>query len=563
MTIRKNIRGKLTEIIVVFLMMLSFPATAQKLLSNPHWLKNAVFYQVYPQSFKDSNGDGIGDLDGIINKLDYVKSLGVTAISLNPCFASTFYDAGYDVTDYYIVAPRYGTNADLKRLFDECHKRGIKVCLDLVAGHTSIKHPWFVASSEKEKNKYSDRYIWTRSKSIKPSDKWVSGDYQRDGCFLKNFYEVQPALNYGYANPDKKHSWEEPVTAKGPRETKEALKNIMAYWMDMGADGFRVDMASSLVKNDPDFKVTDVFWKGMRSWFQQKYPQGVLIAEWGNPEQAVKAHFMVDFMMEVGVKGYPSLFFNKWGMKMWKHDSCYFDKEGNGTVITFLKTYLHQLKAVGNSGYVAIPTANHDCQRPNCGDRNTRQQLKVLMTFILTVPGIPFIYYGDEIGMRYLAGAPDKEGSNARSGSRTPMQWSRGPKAGFSSADTSRFYLPLDPDPDRPDVETEEEDPNSLLNFTKALIALRKSSNALGNRGDFKPLYAKDKSYPFIYLRKSNREEYIVIVNPSDKEVSAGFPFHHINKLTAVLVSKTTCAHKGSELKFTSKGESYAIYKVD
>ena len=278
----------------------------------PEWLKTATFYQVYPQSFKDSDGDGIGDLNGITSKLDYLESLGINAMWINPVFLSPFEDAGYDIIDFYKLAPRYGNFRDLDRLILQSHKRGIKICFDLVAGHTSDKSPWFIESSKKEKNQYTDRYIWTNSKQFKPGPKWIRGNYERDGCFLKNFFDIQPALNYGYARPSPDSSWEQPVTAPGPQSTIAELKNIIQFWMDKGIDGFRVDMASTLIKKDSGFIETSKLWRGVRDWFGNTYPQGALIAEWSDPEKSVKAGFMIDFLMHFNIKSYRTLFFNRW-----------------------------------------------------------------------------------------------------------------------------------------------------------------------------------------------------------------------------------------------------------
>ncbi|MBQ9347947.1 MAG: glycosylase, partial [Oscillibacter sp.] len=163
------------------------------------WLKDAVFYEIYPQSFFDSNGDGIGDLNGITAKLDYVKSLGCSAIWLNPCFDSPFKDAGYDVRDYRKVAPRYGANEDLVRLFETAHQKGIRVLLDLVPGHTSEEHPWFLESKKAELNEYSDRYIWTGNWFQGAQGlRYISGEAERDGAYIINFFKSQPALNYGF-----------------------------------------------------------------------------------------------------------------------------------------------------------------------------------------------------------------------------------------------------------------------------------------------------------------------------------------------------------------------------
>ena len=233
----------------------------------PKWLKNAVFYEIYPQSFQDSNGDGIGDINGIISQLDYICGLGCNAIWLNPCFDSPFTDAGYDVRDYYKVAPRYGTNEDLKRLFSEAHSRGMHVILDLVAGHTSYDHPWFLKSMLPEENEYSYRYVWTDSIWHSPIgvpelSGCLRGISNRDGCCGTNYYSTQLALNYGFANISE--PWQLPVDAAPAVATREEMKNIMRFWLNMGCDGFRVDMAASLVKNDPDKSATIKLWQNFR-----------------------------------------------------------------------------------------------------------------------------------------------------------------------------------------------------------------------------------------------------------------------------------------------------------
>jgi len=173
---------------------------------SPEWAHHAVFYQVYPQSFYDSNGDGIGDLQGIIQKLDYIKSLGVDAVWINPFFESPFCDGGYDISNYYKIAPRYGTNDDAKKLFEEAHKRGLKILFDFVASYTSTEHPWFTASAEQQKNKYSNWYIWTDNIWLNPPKEYqgafIKGFGTRNGQYMQNFYHCEPALNYGFASTE-------------------------------------------------------------------------------------------------------------------------------------------------------------------------------------------------------------------------------------------------------------------------------------------------------------------------------------------------------------------------
>ncbi|HWT26501.1 MAG TPA: alpha-amylase family glycosyl hydrolase, partial [Mobilitalea sp.] len=215
------------------------------------WLNNAIFYEIYPQSFQDSNADGIGDFNGIIRRLEYIRGLGCNAIWMNPCFTSPFMDAGYDVADYYKAAPRYGTNEDLKRIFEEVHRFGMHIILDLVPGHTSDQHPWFKESIEADKNLYTHRYIWTNSIWENPDELLcIRGISDRDGSCGVNFFSTQPALNYGYANPTK--DYQMAPTDPEPMKTRTAIKDIMRFWLTMGCDGFRVDMAGSLVKGDDE-----------------------------------------------------------------------------------------------------------------------------------------------------------------------------------------------------------------------------------------------------------------------------------------------------------------------
>jgi glycosidase len=245
----------------------------------PEWLNQAVLYQIYPQTFYDTNADGIGDLEGIIQKLDYVKSLGVDGIWINPFFESPFHDAGYDVSDYYKVAPRYGTNEDAKRMFGEAERRGLKILFDYVISYTSIEHPWFQESAKQERNKYSNWYIWTDNTWINPPkeyrDAFIKGYSRRNGQFMRNFYWSQPALNFGFAKPEK--DWMLPIDHPDILALQKELKKILRFWMDMGADGFRADMAGALVKNaningnDQFFNTRDdgtkKFWNSIRHIF--------------------------------------------------------------------------------------------------------------------------------------------------------------------------------------------------------------------------------------------------------------------------------------------------------
>ncbi len=207
----------------------------------PAWLASAVFYQVYPQSFSDSNGDGIGDLPGLTAKLPYLKDLGVTAIWLNPIFESPFRDAGYDVADFRQVAARYGTNEDAVRLFAEAHRLGLKVVLDLVAGHTSDQHPWFQDAARDPHSRYRNHYLFTGAEPQKPLFGDTVPKTAHDEHYVANFFAFQPALNFGYNQPDPAKPWQLPPEHPTCLATRAELREIMRHWLELGCDGFRVE----------------------------------------------------------------------------------------------------------------------------------------------------------------------------------------------------------------------------------------------------------------------------------------------------------------------------------
>jgi glycosidase len=531
---------------------------------SPQWLKDAIFYEIYPQSFYDSNGDGIGDIPGIIEKLDYIKSLGCNAIWINPCFESPFGDAGYDVSDYYKVAPRYGTNDDLKRLFEEAKKRGIKICLDLVPGHTSVEHPWFKESCKAEKNKYSNWYIWTNSawESCEGFNT-ISGYAERNGKYVANFFYFQPALNYGFANPDPDKPWQLPVDHPDVLQVREEMKNVMRYWLDMGASGFRVDMAFSLIKNDPDKSANKALWNEIRDMLDREYPETVIISEWSNPVEAIPAGFHVDFLIHFGTPAYTSLFRKeKWRNNYPQPGRSFFDKDGEGNILEFLDVYMEQYNATKELGYISIPTGNHDIGRISAG--RTQKELELVFAFILTMPGVSFIYYGDEIGMRYIEGLVSKEGGYDRTGSRTPMQWSSEKNAGFSSAEAEKLYLPVDNDYSTINVEVQDSDKNSLLNKVRRLTKLRSQHQALCADGDFIPLYAEKEKYPFIYMRKLGEEKFLIAINPSKNTVSVELDKENIgNSGDIVYGNGTNITFSIEKVKVEMEGISCGIVKIN
>jgi len=486
----------------------------------PAWLEDAVFYEIYPQSWLDTNGDGIGDLPGVTAKLDYVQSLGATAIWLNPCFESPFFDAGYDVADYYKVAPRYGTNEDLKELFDQAHRRGLRVLLDLVIGHASIDNLWFIESCKAERNEYSDWFIWTDTPWSWSETGFhvVHGYADRHGNYLTNFFYSQPALNYGFARPDPTKPWQQAVDAPGPRRVRQEIKNIMKFWLDMGADGFRVDMAGSLVKSDPGQVETARFWRWIREWLDSDYPEAAIIAEWSNPSISVaQGGFHADFMLHFGSPGYTSLLRKPYGHMMGAdpYGFAFFDRSGNGNIREFLDEYLRHYDKTAGKGYIAIVSGNHDVV-PRISKSRDWKELEVFYLFQMSMPGTPFVYYGDEIGMRTLD-LPSKEGGYARTGVRTPMQWNEGANAGFSTAEAGKLYLPLDASPDRPTVSAQQDDPQSLMNRLRRLIQMRHSHPALQASGKFEVIYAEGGKLPFVYRRENAGEQILVAINPADR----------------------------------------------
>ena len=526
----------------------------------PDWLEKAVFYEIYPQTFFDSDGDGIGDLPGILQKLEYLTYLGVNAVWLNPCFASPFQDAGYDVSDFYQVAPRYGTNDDLRRLFDEARRLGIRIFLDLVAGHTSTECAWFKESCKSERNPYSDWYIWTDSvwKWSAPGVQMVVGYAERDGNFVTNFFHFQPALNYGFANPDPENPWQQPVDAPGPQAVRQELKNIMKFWLDLGASGFRVDMAGSLVKNDPGNLETARLWREMRVWLDNEYPDAAMVSEWSNPTLAIPAGFHMDFLLPFASRGYQALFQKPQS----REQACFFDTSGRGDICTFLDEYLPLYQATRGQGFIVIPSGNHDTT-PRLGNGRTSRDLELIYLFLMTMPGVPFIHYGDEIGMRSLDGLPSKEGGYGRTGARTPLQWNASSNAGFSTASADRLYLPVDNDPDRPTVSAQRADGASLLNCVRRLIALRQAHPALYASSSFEPVAAEAGGLPFVYKRQSGEESLLVAINPSGQPRGLRLPGSLSGQLPETLYGEDDVfRNDGSEWILQMPGVSGGVYRV-
>lgn len=547
-----------------------------KIPNCPAWLNNAVFYQIYPQTFFDTNADGIGDLEGIIEKLDYVKSLGVDGIWINPFFESPFHDAGYDISDYYKVALRYGTNEDAKCMFEEAEKRGLKILFDYVISYTSIDNPWFQESAKQEKNKYSNWYIWTNNTWINPPDEFknsfIKGYSRRNGQFMFNFYWNEPALNFGFEKPEE--DWMLPIDHPDVLALQTELKKVLRFWMDMGASGFRADMAGALVKNanitgnDQFYTTRDdgtkKFWNEIREIFNKEYPDAFMVSEWSYPEAALDGGgFHADFFH--WFSGYNDLLQKEsWRiLNGYSEGHSFFDKEGKGDIANFLRSYLDQYNKTKGKGYIILPLGNHDLSRLNI--KRTNEELEMIFAFSMAMPGIPFIYYGNEIGMRQLYNIPYVEGAyKPRAGARSPMQWSPGKDSGFSTADPGKLYLPVDTVADAPTVEAEEKDTNSLLNNVRRLIQIKKKEPALTAYAEFVPVYAKENAYPFIFARANGKDVMLAVFNPAASEETAEFSLNiHVKEFKLLAGTESKVESNGNKYKLTIRGQKYSLYKLN
>lgn len=522
-------------------------------MKTPKWLENAIFYEIYPQSYYDTNGDGIGDLNGIREKLDYIKSLGCNALWINPIYESPFKDAGYDVSDYYKIAPRYGTMADLEQLIKEVHKRDMHILLDLVPCHTSDEHPWFKKSSLQERNEYSSRYIWTNSAFEKPQNGLpaVGGVAPRNGTYVISYFHTQPSLNYGFLNITE--SWQHSIDSNEAKDTRDMMIDVMRFYLKKGVDGFRVDMAACLVKNDHNEEGTMKSWEYMFNVIKKEFPQSAFVSEWAQPTRSLKCGFDMDFYLDHGWdggNGYHHLCRDQ-DMDMntfeVRGDNSYFKTESNKTISRFLNEYMYRYNETKDLGYISFLSCNHDM--PRLTHFYNEHELKLIYCFLYTMPGVPFIYYGDEIGMSYLPLAT-KEGGYHRTGARSPMQWDHSKNAGFSSANKDELYLPVDTNLGNKTVSDQINDNNSLLNHVKTLFKLRHDYECLRSKNNINIIYASDEKKLFIY----QREDFYFVCNPSLYEEEFVLP----EETTFIYgVGETILGNKN-----IIKSSSFAILKI-
>lgn len=464
------------------------------------WLKNAIFYEIYPNSFKDNNNDGYGDFKGIISKLDYLKNLGINAIWLNPHYDSPFMDGGYDVRDFFKCSSRFGTEDEFDLLVEQCHKKNIHLIIDLVAGHTSEENPMFIKSTSPKYNEFSDRFIWTKDPWNCPHEyKFINGRYNRFGAYMVNFFSTQPALNYGFNKITD--DWQMSYKDIEPKKTQEFLLSVMRFWLNRHVDGFRVDLADSLVKNDDNKEATIEIWQHMISTIKKEYPDIMFVSEWNNPYQSLKAGFDCDFVLDR-----QSNFYNDLSRKEeFNHqEKSFLEKDSNFDIRNDFKKIIKIIDETKNQGYLSFITCNHDTLRASY--YLTNQELKLFNFIVLTLPGVPFIYYGDELGMKYRDDIDSVECGYARTGSRTPFPWLNNKNQGFSASENIVPFLP-------PDYSTsltsQENDNNSLLNFTKKVIKLRLENNNL--HGNNITYFETNDPRLLAYFRNND----LIIINPT------------------------------------------------
>jgi maltose alpha-D-glucosyltransferase / alpha-amylase len=469
---------------------------------DPHWYKRAVFYEVLIRGFADSNNDGTGDLRGLTSKLDYLQWLGVDCIWLLPIYESPLRDGGYDISDFMKVLPEFGDLGDFVELVDEAHKRGMRIIADLVMNHTSDQHPWFQASRADRDGPYGDFYVWSDTK-LKYEDARIifidteqsnwTWDPVREQYYWHRFFSHQPDINY--ENP----------------AVQDAMIEVLKFWLDLGIDGFRLDAVPYLFEEEgticENLKPTHDYLKRVRKEVDELYPDRVLLAEANQWPEDVVEYFGDDdecqmafhfplmprlFMAVRRESRYPisEILANtpaippncQWGIFLRNHDELTLEM-----VTDEERDYMY-------SEYAKDPR-----MKANVGIRrrlaplleNDHGQVKLFTGLLLSLPGSPVLYYGDEIGMG------DNIYLGDRDGVRTPMQWNADRNAGFSTADPQKLYLPLILDPvygyQGLNVDAQMRSSTSLLSWTRKMIGIRKQHPVFG-MGDYEELGSSNPS---------------------------------------------------------------------
>jgi maltose alpha-D-glucosyltransferase / alpha-amylase len=500
------------------------------------WYKDAVFYEVYVRAYRDSNGDGHGDLAGLTEKLDYIKNLGIDCIWLLPIYPSPLNDDGYDIADYYGVHPDYGTVADFKALVDAAHARGLRVIADLVLNHTSDQHPWFQEARKDPESPYRDYYVWSDSDEkyqgtriiftdTEPSN-WT-WDEQAGQYFWHRFFSSQPDLNFD--NP----------------AVREEMKKIAKFWLEMGIDGFRADAVPYLIEREgtsnENLPETHAYLEELRAFIDEHYPGRILLCEanmwpedvlpyFGDPSEPSGTEFQMGFHFPI----MPRIF-----MALKKGDATDMIEILERTPpipeecqwCTFLRNHDEltlEMVTEEERQWMWEQYAPEPRMRLNLGIRrrlaslldNDRRKIEVANSILFTLTGSPIIYYGDEIGMG------DNIWLDDRNGVRTPMQWTSEPSAGFSEAAVEDHYAPvIDTQPYNPgtvNVQIQQDDPSSLFNTLKKMIAIRKQYKAFG-WGDFRWVDAGTTAVA-AYERRYADERLLIIQNLTDDFQSVTIP---------------------------------------
>lgn len=499
------------------------------------WWQTGVIYQIYPRSFKDTTGNGVGDLRGVLQKLDYLsETLGVDAIWLSPFYPSPMADFGYDVADYTDVDPLFGDLATFDALLTQAHRRDLRIIIDLVPNHTSDQHPWFQESRRSRDNPKRDWYIWADpGPDGGPPNNWLSvfggsawvWDERTEQYYLHSFLKEQPDLN-----------WRNP-------EVKEAMFDVVRFWLERGVDGFRVDVAHYIMK-DPQLRDNPLALDRARSIHR---PLGDYDSQFHMYDQAhpdvhdVYREFRA--LLDTYSDERPRVSIGEIHIFDWEEWASYYGEELDELHMPFnfhllnvdwdaraIREVVATLEDILPEGaWPNYVLGNHD--EPRLASRYGREEARVAAMLLLTLRGTPTLYYGDEIGMTDVPIPPDRrqdpwsveEGLEmGRDPCRTPMQWSGGPNAGFSSPETDDLWLPLAEDYEMVNVTCELEQPRSILNLYRGLLAYRDASPAL-REGSYRPLYNAPESC-YVFLREADQQHVLVALNFSSEEQRISLP---------------------------------------
>jgi maltose alpha-D-glucosyltransferase/alpha-amylase len=531
------------------------------------WYQSAVFYEVYVRAFYDSNADGHGDLNGLAQKLDYLKSLGVDCLWLLPIYPSPLKDDGYDISAYNDVHPDYGSLEDFKRLLEAAHRRGMRVVTDLVMNHTSDQHPWFQAARADRNSPYRDYYVWSDTDRKYKDTRIIFLDTEKSNWtwdplagqfFWHRFYASQPDLNYD-----------------NPRVQEEMLK-VMDFWLDLGVDGFRADAVPYLFEREgtdcENLPETHAYLKRVRRHMDEKYPGRVLLCEANQWPRDVRPYFGDgdEFNLAFHFPLMPRIFMAiKQGDRTpiaWALEQTPAIPEGCQWV-TFLRNHDEltlEMVTPEERRWMWERYAREPRMRQNLGIRrrlaplldNDRRKIELAFSLLFTLPGAPILYYGDEIGMG------DNIWLEDRNGLRTPMQWDATPGAGFSSA--GRTYAPVIGEtpfaPDSVNVAGQLADPASLWHTLRKMIALRKAHAPL-RAGDFAWLEVGAKAI-LAASRRAEGEHILVVHNLGNRPETCDCPVGAEADRAFDLLAGTSIPVRGGQLSITLQPYQYLWLSV-